>query len=210
MTAQGPDPRFFDLWSHFYDVPWVQRLTYRPVHDAVLGELRARRPARILDVGCGTGLLAARLGRELPRSVVVGCDFSRGMLRRAARHRRLRCVQGDALRLPLRDQSFDALVCTEAFHWFPDPEAALGEFRRVLAPRGRLLLALVNPPFAVLGAAARAGSRLLGEPLRWPTRARLRAQVEAAGFRVEAQTRVLRLVAPLAFPTFLTAASRSD
>jgi ubiquinone/menaquinone biosynthesis C-methylase UbiE len=210
MTARGPDPRFFDLWSRFYDVPWVQRLTYRPVHDAVLGELRARRPARILDVGCGTGLLAARLGRDLPRSVVVGCDFSRGMLRRAARHRRLRCVQGDALRLPLRDGSFDAVVCTEAFHWFPDPDAALAEFRRVLERRGRLLLALVNPPFALLGAAARAGSRLLGEPLRWPTRAQLRARVEGAGFRVETQTRVLRLVAPLAFPTFLTAAIRSD
>jgi ubiquinone/menaquinone biosynthesis C-methylase UbiE len=132
------------------------------------------------------------------------------MLRRAARHRRVRWVRGDALRLPLRDRGFDAAVCTEAFHWFPDPDAALREFHRVLVPGGRLLLALVNPPFELLGAVARAGSRLLGEPLRWPTRAELRTRVEAVGFRVDAQTRVLRFVAPLSFPTFVTSASRPD
>lgn len=206
---RGPDRRFFDLWSRFYDLGLVQRLTYRPVHDAVVRALRESPPLRVLDVGCGTGLLASRIGRELTRVRIVGCDFSRGMLREAREHHpETSWVQGDALRLPLRSGSFDAVVSTEAFHWFPDPDAALAEFFRVLRPGGRLLVALVNPPFELMSRAALLGSTLLGEPLRWPTRRAMRERARAAGFRVEAQRRILRLPAGVTFPPVLTVAVR--
>src|SRR4029453_6590009 len=146
-TPPGAKRWFFDAWSRLYDLPVVQWLTYRPVHDAVLHVLREDQPRTGLDRGCGTGLLSQRIRRELPRICVVGCDFSFGMLRGALDHGRGSAwVQGDALRLPFRDARFDALVCTEAFHWFPDQPAALAECFRVLAPGGRLLVALVNPP----------------------------------------------------------------
>ncbi len=205
----GPGHRLFDVWSRFYDVPWVQRATYRPVHDAVLPALKDRRPARVLDVGCGTGLLTSRMRSELPRSQVVGCDFSAGMLERARRHsRRVRWVQGNALQLPFGDESFEALVSTEAFHWFPDQSAALAEFFRVLVPGGHLLVALANARVGLLSEVTRVGSRLLGGPLYWPTRRRLSAAFEKAGFRLEVQQRILRLPAPIAFPTYLTIAAR--
>jgi ubiquinone/menaquinone biosynthesis C-methylase UbiE len=208
-TRRGPNPRFFDLWSRFYDASLVQRITYRPVQDAVLRRLRAAPPGRLLDVGCGTGLLTSRIRSERPTADVVGCDFSHGMLRRAARNSPgIPWVRGDALRLPFRGEGFDAVVCTEAFHWFPDQEAALAEFFRVLAPKGRLLVALVNPPAEWLSRATRAGSHLVGEPLWWPTRAQLRAQVEAVGFQVKAQQVVFRLPAPLILPCVLTVAER--
>jgi ubiquinone/menaquinone biosynthesis C-methylase UbiE len=209
MSARSaPDRRFFDLWSRVYDAPPVQWLTYRPVHDAVLRALGPDRRRRILDVGCGTGLLATRLARELPHAAVTGCDFSRGMLSRASAHRpELGWVQGNAQQLPFAPSSFDAVVSTEAFHWFPDPEAALVEFHRVLAPGGRLCVALVNPPLEGIGRLAALGSRWVGEPFYWPTRERMRAWVEAAGFRVEAQQRVLRVPAGLLFPTVLTVAT---
>jgi SAM-dependent methyltransferase len=163
----------------------------------------------VLDVGCGTGLLTARIRHELEREGTVGCDFSHGMLTKAARNDPgLPWVRGDALRLPFRDRSFAAVVSTEAFHWFPDPEAALSEFFRVLAPQGRLLVALVNTRTEWLSRAARRGSRLLGEPLIWPTRTRMRRQVEEAGFRVETQRNVFRLPAPLILPCVLTVATR--
>jgi ubiquinone/menaquinone biosynthesis C-methylase UbiE len=207
--APGPDRRLFDLWSLFYDVPLVQRLTYRPIHEEVLRLLRATPPHRILDVGCGTGLLPARIHSELPRVSVVGCDFSGGMLRHAAaRTRAVAWTRGDAQRLPFRDASFDAIVSTEAFHWFPDQERALAEFQRVLAPKGRLHLALINTPFAVASELLRAGSRLLGEPLYWPTRQHMRRMVEAAGFRIETQRRIYRIPAGLALPPVLTTAIR--
>jgi SAM-dependent methyltransferase len=207
----GPERRFFDLWSAFYDFPLVQRLTYRPVHDAVLDVLRRSSPRRVLDVGCGTGLLATRLRRELDGAHVVGCDFSGGMLRHAtAREPALAWVQGDALHLPFRAASFEAILSTESFHWFPDPDAALGEFFRVLAPRGRVLIALVNPPLELVSRAARLASRLAGEPFEWPTRERMRARAEAAGFRVEAQRRILRIPLGVLLPPVLTVCVRPE
>ena len=205
--AKGPDRGLFDLWSFVYDAPLVQRLVYRPEHDAVVRALRACRAKRILDVGCGTGLLAARVRREMEGVCVVGCDFSRGMLGHAVRRRNAAAlVQATALRLPFRDASFDAIVSTEAFHWFPDQGAALREFRRVVTPKGRILLSLVNPPTEWLCSAASAVSRAVGEPFHWLTRARMRAQVRGAGFRVVGQRFVFRLPLSLAFPTFLTEA----
>src|SRR5512139_4281227 len=85
-VPRGPHRVFFDLWSLVYDAPVVQRMTYRPVQNAVVRALHTDPPARILDVGCGSGKLALRLSRELPGSRVTGCDFSHGMLRQARAH----------------------------------------------------------------------------------------------------------------------------
>jgi ubiquinone/menaquinone biosynthesis C-methylase UbiE len=68
------------------------------------------------------------------------------MLGHAMRRREApKLVQATALRLPFRDASFDAIVSTGAFHWFPDQAAAQKEFRRVVTPKGRILLKLVSP-----------------------------------------------------------------
>ena len=198
---------FFDAWSSFYDLPLVQRVVYRPLQDAVVATLRPLAPSRVLDVGCGTGLLTTRMAEEFPGAAVVGCDYSAGMLRQAAaRGRRVAWARGDALRLPFRDGSFGAVTSTESFHWFPDHRGALAELFRVTAPGGRLLVAMVNPPAEFVGRVALTGSRLAGQPFYWPTSARMREQVEAAGFRVESQRRIPRLTAAVLFPPVLTVA----
>lgn len=208
-AAEGPNRWFFDLWSLIYDLPIVQWAAYRPVHDAVVSSLRRGRIRQVLDIGCGTGQLATRLQEDLPGVRVVGCDFSAGMLARAAaRSGRVRWVRGDAGRLPFDDGSFDAVVSTEAFHWFPNQPAALREFHRVLRPGGRLLLALVNTPSTTISHAVRVASRLLGEPFYWPSTAQMRRRVESAGFRVAGQRRVFRLAGTLIFPPVLTDAVR--
>src|SRR5947208_863756 len=76
-------------------------------------------------------------------------------------------MQGDALRLPVRDAAVDAVVSTEAFHWFPDPDAALAEFFRVLTPRGRAVVALVNVRRAEISRLMHGGSEALGQPAWW-------------------------------------------
>jgi ubiquinone/menaquinone biosynthesis C-methylase UbiE len=209
MAQRGPRQGFFDLWARVYDAPLVQRLTYRPVQDAVMRKLRYAAPGRVLDLGCGTGLLTSRIRDELSPPGVVGCDFSRGMLRQAARRSpELDWVRGNALTLPFADSSFHVLVSTEAFHWFPDPDAAIAEIFRVLEPKGRLHIALINPLTEGMARAARLGSRLMGEPARWPTRDRLQDQLERAGFRVDEQRTVWRLPLPLLLPCVLTTAMR--
>ena len=210
MTPRGPKQLLFDVWSRFYDLPWVQRAVYRAPHDAVVARLRAARCRRVLDVGCGTGLLAARVRRALPGTRIVGCDFSSGMLAPArARDRRVPWARGDAGRLPFRNGTFDAVVSTEAFHWFPDKRAALRECARVLVPGGRLLLVLVNPRFAAAGRLMAVASAAAGEPFYWPTADEMRRDVEAAGFAVVRQERVLRLPGAFVFPPVLTVAVRA-
>ena len=208
MSTPGAKRWFFDGWSRIYDFELVQRMTYRPLHDAVMQEMRGRRPRRVLDIGCGTGQLTTRISTELRKPFVVGCDFSGGMLGHAAARRADVCwVQGDACRLPFSSGSFDVIVSTEAFHWFPDQNAALREFRRVLVPGGLLMLALVNPRLRLLSRVLYAGSRLVGQPFYWPSRDESRARIEAAGFRIEDQRVVFRLPGIL-IPPVLTLARR--
>jgi len=217
VPSAGPTRGFFDAWSRIYDFPLVQLATYRPVHDAVLHALESEPPARVLDIGCGTGRLAERLVTARGVRSVVGCDFSAGMLAHAADRlrphgtaetARVALVRGDATRLPFAAASFDAAVSTEAFHWFPDQDAALRELWRVLRPGGRLLLALVSPPFEIIADAVEIGMRLVGQPLWWTTPSRLCAQVEAAGFHVECRRRIFRIPGFL-LPPVLTVARRS-
>jgi len=212
---RGPRRGFFDAWSRVYDHPLVQWATYRPVHDAVLAALGPHRPASVLDLGCGTGQLLQRTRDDLAPRRLVGCDFSAGMLGQA----RARVdaapsapttavlVRGDAMRLPFRDGAFDAVVSTEAFHWFPDHDAAIAEIHRVLAPGGTLILGFVNPPLGVVSEAIHVASRLLGTPMRWPTASALRRKLERGGFAVVSQRRIFRIPGFLV-PPVLTHARR--
>ena len=216
MASAGPTRGFFDAWSRVYDFPLVQRATYKPVHDAVLRSLVVGPRGRVLDIGCGTGRLAERLTEARGVRTVVGCDFSAGMLANAAERLatargagRARLVRGDATCLPFADAAFDAAVSTEAFHWFPDQDAALRELHRVLQPGGRLLLALVSPPFEIIADVVEVGMRAVGQPLWWTTPSRLRKQVERAGFVVVEQRRVFRIPGFL-LPPALTVAYRPE
>ena len=205
-SGSGPDRAVFDLWSRFYDLEPLQRAIYRPVHWAVVHELAAPPAHRILDVGCGTGILTSSLA-ECPGVSVCGCDLSFGMLQRAKRRRSAACVQGDAQRLPFRSQSVDAVVATESFHWFPDPDAALAEMARVLVPGGRLLAAMVNVRTDAFAKLVTEASRLVGEPWHWPTKRELAGRMEQVGLRVVRQQRIARLFG-LVFPSVLTVAVR--
>ena len=200
----------FDRWSKFYDNPTVQAAVYRPVHSQVLRELRSVDGRRILDVGCGTGILASRIQREMGSKVqVFGCDWSAGMLERAiVRNRQVGWLQADAVDLPFGPERFDAVVTTEAFHWFPDQMAALREFKRVLRPGGTVHIALINPTTRLGARALEVGSRAMGGVADWPTRADMRRRVEQAGFRVAQQLRTPRAFR-IVVPTVLTSAVKA-
>lgn len=98
--------------------------------------------ADVLDIGCGTGVLARR-ALELvgPKGRVVGVDPNKGMLAVARRTVDVEWVSGMAESLPLPDDSFDAVVSQFAIMFFEDPSTALGEMSRVLRPGGRVAIA---------------------------------------------------------------------
>jgi ubiquinone/menaquinone biosynthesis C-methylase UbiE len=193
--------RSFDLVSRVYDNELLQRFAYRPNHDAVVAELHRHCARRVLDVGCGTGILASRIHRELSPDSVYGCDASSGMLEKAhARTAAVQWLQGTAEALPFNDGSLDAVVTTEAFHFFDQP-AALGEFHRVLEPGGHVVIAVLTPTLPVVGALAELG------PARWPTRRQLRAMLDDAGFELVHQRSVRPLFGRL-WPGVATVAAR--
>lgn len=97
--------------------------------------------ARVLDVGCGTGEIALRLGEAVgPSGRVAAYDYAPAAVE-AARARGVRAEVADAAHLPEADAYADALLCAYAAYYLPDLRAALAEWRRVLRPGGRLVVA---------------------------------------------------------------------
>ena len=95
------------------------------------------RPARVLEVGCGPGELAARIGGELGAEVVA-VDISPRMVE-LARARGVDARVGDVQALPFEDASFDCAVAAWMLYHVPDVERALSELARVLRRGGRLV-----------------------------------------------------------------------
>lgn len=97
----------------------------------------------VLDVGCGTGVLArAASSRVGATGEVVGLDCNTGMLAVAARSAEpVTWRQGQAENLPFTDASFDRLLCQFALMFFDDRVAALREMARVLRPGGTVAVA---------------------------------------------------------------------
>jgi SAM-dependent methyltransferase len=114
-----------------------------PVADAA----GVRTGDRVLDVGCGTGVLAREALRRVGgEGQVVGVDLNEGMLAVAARTEpRIEWRQGDAASLPFEDASFDVVVSQFALMYFPDRTTSLSEMWRTLASGGRLAIAAWAP-----------------------------------------------------------------
>ncbi len=128
-----------DIYETFF-LPALFEQWAGPVADAA----RIRPGQHVLDVACGTGVLArAATGRVGPGGRVVGLDINPGMLAVAARQAPgVDWRHGQAEALPFEPASFDAVVCQFGLMFFEDPAAALGEMQRVLRPGGWLAVAV--------------------------------------------------------------------
>ena len=101
---------------------------------------------RVVDLGCGNGLGLEALGEVAPRSPVVGVDFSSAMLAESARRVAVGAgvglVRADVMALPFPPGSFDVALSSSVFQFVGYSIEALREWRRVLAPGGRLAVSV--------------------------------------------------------------------
>lgn len=100
------------------------------------------RGREVLEVGCGTGLILARVAEQAKRA--QGVDLSPGMLE-LARRRGLDVTEASATALPFPDASFDLVYSFKVLAHVPDIERALAEMARVCRPGGTVLAELYNP-----------------------------------------------------------------
>jgi SAM-dependent methyltransferase len=119
----------------------------------VLRSLALRPGQRVLDIGCGPGLLLRELAQQVgPAGRAFGLDLSEPMLevarRRCADLGHVEFATGDAAILPYEDASLDVVVTTQVYEYVPDIPGALAEVRRVLRPGGRV--AILDTDYASL------------------------------------------------------------
>lgn len=150
------DPRdvaaMFDAVARRYDLTNTvlsggqDRLWRRATRRAVA----AATGDKILDLAAGTGVSTVELARD--GAYAVAADLSLGMLR-AGKHRHVPMVAADALTLPFKDASFDAVTIAFGLRNVIDPDAALTELARVTKPNGRLVVCEFSTPIWALFAA---------------------------------------------------------
>jgi SAM-dependent methyltransferase len=113
---------------------------YRALHARLLASLRGVA-GRVLDAGCGTGGLLARIAAERPELSLTGLEWDPAAASRAAEKSRAAIVRGGIAALPFATASFDAAVSADVLcHAAVDPAPALTELFRVLRPGGQLVL----------------------------------------------------------------------
>ncbi|MGH8502679.1 MAG: class I SAM-dependent methyltransferase [Gammaproteobacteria bacterium] len=138
----------FDAAAGHYD--HIERLmsfgTGRHYRREALARAGVRNGMRVLDVGCGTGLLATQAAAITGPGRVVAIDPSIGMLNRARVRGAPLAVRGVGEALPFADHSFDVISMGYALRHVADLQRTFREFRRVLKPGGVVLMLEITPP----------------------------------------------------------------
>ena len=144
------------VWNRISDV-YLREIDRRfaPVVEHVIARAQLAAGDRVLDLGTGTGAVAACAAQLVgPNGLVVGVDISADMLR-AARQRvaaqgltRVSFREGRAEALPAENESFDVVLASLSLMYVIDRAAAARELARVLRPRGRLIAAVWAEPEA--------------------------------------------------------------
>jgi ubiquinone/menaquinone biosynthesis C-methylase UbiE len=136
---------WYDAYAPVYDRQWA-RYNEATLSVAVRALSKVKRPGdeHLLDVACGTGLLASKVAARFPTLRISGVDLNDAMLAQARDHfgdpDRFDWKAAPAEEIPYDDDSFDLVTCTNAFHLVSDPVSAMSEIRRVLRPGGAFIM----------------------------------------------------------------------
>jgi ubiquinone/menaquinone biosynthesis C-methylase UbiE len=138
---EGPAAQLFERYI-------VPAITAKWAED-LLGRAQPREGEAVLDMACGTGIVARLAARRMGRGLVTGIDLNRAMLAVArsvtTAGAAIIWIEGSALDLPFPADSFDVVFCQQGLKFFPDQGKALGEIYRVLKGGGRAALSVYSP-----------------------------------------------------------------
>lgn len=174
-----------------YMVPAI----FAPLAEALLDLTHLQPGDRLLDVACGTGVVARSAFKRVgSRADVVGLDFNAGQLEVARKlEPAIEWREGDATNLPFSDDQFDVVTCQQGLQFLPDRQVAASEMYRVLAPGGRLAAAVWCsmsdfPTYAALSHAlsrhvGTQGTSMIEAIFSLPDEGQLRRLLQDAGFQ---------------------------
>ena len=125
----------------------VPAITTKWAEDLV-GRARPQAGEDVLDVACGTEVVARLARKRIVQGHVTGLDLNKGMLAVARtlpnEGAPIDWIEGSALDLPFPAGKFDLVLCQLGLQFFPDQGRALREMRRVLSPSGRVALSVYS------------------------------------------------------------------
>ena len=132
--------RNFDKQAKIYDKS-IYSMYPRKCYKYVIEEIQKKKFNKILDVGCGTGEILNTIATD--KNNYYGIDLSEKMVNIAKgknNSKNITYLVGDAEFLPFEDSTFDIIICVESFHHYPNPNAVIKEFYRVLNNGGTLII----------------------------------------------------------------------
>jgi len=153
MEDQARDAHAYSLSgsaAEMYERNMVPAI-FEPFARDLLEFVDLKKGESVLDVACGTGIVARLAWPKLaPTGRVVGLDVNRGMLEVAGNAARqsgadIKWAEGSVSEMPLHPGEFDVVLCQHGLQYFPDKPVALKEMRRVLGGRGRLVFNVWRP-----------------------------------------------------------------
>jgi ubiquinone/menaquinone biosynthesis C-methylase UbiE len=168
MTAQHRDEDTAAVTMSLHDQ------FFAPIDMQMLEWLQLAPGAHVLDVGCGPGVMAARFAEATgPNGAVVAFDINPTVLANARQYvqstpvaERVTFQEGDLLKAPYEQATFDLTWCSFAIHHMPDPVAAAREMQRVTKPGGRVVLRETGVPLRMLPLDIGIGAPGLNDRLR--------------------------------------------
>jgi len=136
---------FFNKWAKIYD--WrIFKYWMSGFQNAILKEINFSKKSKILDISCGTGELLFKLDKESNKNELYGIDLSNEMLN-VARNKlpsQIKLQKMDVHNLNFKNNYFDYVICTEAFHHFYNQKKALLEMKRITKKGGQVIVVDIN------------------------------------------------------------------
>jgi SAM-dependent methyltransferase len=169
---------------------------FGPLAEAMLNVVPLSQNDRVLDVACGTGVVARKVRERIgPTARVVGADLNEGMIATAGSlndkfSRSCEWYVSDAANMSFGDGEFSMIFCQQGLQFFPDEAAALKEMKRVLCPGGRIALTIWSGPSVFFTVMAEALAKHVDQsvaekslaPFAYRGRDTLEAHLSALGF----------------------------